>query len=137
MMPPDSATPSSTRRDERLGDQLLGRVRTVYGQHGITIERVLTDNGTCFKQRWQDACRQRQITVKKTRPYRPQTNGKAERFIRTLVDRWAYAAPYPTEHHRAQASPNAIDTYNHDRPHRALAGRTPLQRINDLPGTNT
>ena len=115
----------------------LAACERFYGQHGITIERVLTDNGTCFKQRWQDACRQRQITVKKTRPYRPQTNGKAERFIRTLVDRWAYAASYPTEHHRNRALPNAIDTYNHDRPHRALAGRTPLQRVNDLSGTNS
>ena len=108
-----------------------------YQQHGITIERVLTDNGTCFKHRWQEACQQHHITVKKTRPYRPQTNGKAERFIRTLLDRWAYATAYPTEHHRAHALPGAIDTYNRNRPHRALAGRTPLQRVNDLSGTNT
>ena len=107
-----------------------------YQEHGITIERVLTDNGTCFKQRWHDACHDRQITVKRTRPYRPQTNGKAERFIRTLLDRWAYATAYPTEHHRAHALPHAIDTYNRNRPHRALAGRTPLQRVNDLSGTN-
>ena len=53
--------------------------RRFYQQHGITIERVLTDNGTCFKRGWQDACHQRQITAKRTRPYRPQTNGKAER----------------------------------------------------------
>ena len=108
-----------------------------YRQHGITIERVLTDNGTCFKQRWQDACQTRQITIKKTRPYRPQTNGKAERFIRTLLDRWAYSTPYSTEQDRAHALPLAIDTYNRNRPHRALAGRTPLQRVNDLSGTNT
>jgi transposase InsO family protein len=94
------------------------------------------DNGTCFKRRWQDACHQSQITVKRTRPYRPQTNGKAERFIRTLLARWAYATPYPTEHDRAHALPHAIDTYNRNRPHRALGGRTPLQRVNDLSGTN-
>jgi transposase InsO family protein len=106
-------------------------------EHGITIERVLTDNGTCFRQRWHDACQHHQITVKRTRPYRPQTNGNAERFIRTLLDRWAYATPYPTEHHRAHALPQAIDTYNRNRPHRALGGRTPLQRVNDPSGTNT
>ena len=108
-----------------------------YQQHGITIQRVLTDNGTCFKHRWHDACTDRHIIVKKTRPYRPQTNGKAERFIRTLLDRWAYATTYATEHDRAHALPHAIDTYNRNRPHRALAGRTPLQRVNDLSGTNT
>lgn len=110
--------------------------RRFYQQHGITIERVLTDNGTCFKRGWQDACHQRQITAKRTRPYRPQTNGKAERFIRTMLERWAYATPYSTEHDRAQALPQAIDTYNRNRPHRALDGRTPLQRVNDLSGTN-
>ena len=115
----------------------LAATQRFYQQHGIAIERVLTDNGTCFKQRWQDACQQHQITVKRTRPYRPQTNGKAERFIRTLLERWAYAHTYPTEHDRAHALPHAIDTYNRNRPHRALAGRTPLQRVNDLSGTNT
>jgi len=115
----------------------LAAAQRFYEAHGITIQRVLTDNGTCFKRRWQDACQQRQITVKRTRPYRPQTNGKAERFIRTLLERWAYATPYPTEHDRAQALPQAIHTYNRNRPHRALGGRTPLQRVNDLSGTNT
>lgn len=115
----------------------LEACRRFYHQHDITIERVLTDNGTCFKQRWNDACQHHHITAKRTRPYRPQTNGKAERFIRTLLDRWAYATTYPTEHHRAQALPAAIDTYNRNRPHRALAGQTPLQRVNDLSGTNS
>ena len=115
----------------------LAACQCFYQQHGITIERVLTDNGTCFKHRWHDACATNGIMVRKTRPYRPQTNGKAERFIRTLLDRWAYARPYPTENHRANALPDAIDTYNRHRPHRALAGRTPLQRVNDLSGTNT
>ena len=75
--------------------------------------------------------------MRKTRPYRPQTNGKAERFIRTLLERWAYAYSYPTEHERAQALPHALDSYNRYRPHRALGGQTPLQRVNDLSGTNT
>jgi transposase InsO family protein len=108
-----------------------------YAERGIRIERVLSDNGTCFKRRWAQACAQRGIGVRKTRPYRPQTNGKAERFIRTLLERWAYAYSYPTEAERAAALPAALDSYNHYRPHRALGGQTPLQRVNDLSGTNT
>jgi transposase InsO family protein len=108
-----------------------------YGDHGIRVERVLTDNGTCFKRRWQNACDQLGIAVRKTRPYRPQTNGKAERLIRTMLERWAYAYSYPTEVERAQALPEALDSYNCYRPHRALGGQTPLQRVNDLSGTNT
>lgn len=107
-----------------------------YLDHGIRIERVLTDNGTCFKRRWHERCTQLEIAVRKTRPYRPQTNGKAERFIRTLLERWAYAYSYTNEHERAQALPPALNSYNRYRPHRALAGQTPLQRVNDLSGTN-
>jgi transposase InsO family protein len=108
-----------------------------YRRHGIQIERVLTDNGTCFKRRWRERCDQLGIAVRKARPYRPQTNGKAERFIRTLLERWAYAYNYPTEAERTQTLPDALDSYNRYRPHRALAGQTPLQRVNDLSGTNT
>jgi len=115
----------------------LAACERFYGRHGIQIERVLTDNGTCFKKRWHERCDQLGIAVRKTRPYRPQTNGKAERFIRTLLERWAYAYSYPTEHERAQTLPAALDSYNRHRPHRALSGQTPLQRVNDLSGTNT
>ena len=115
----------------------LAACQRFYTQHGIRIERVLTDNGTCFKRRWQDACSELGIGVRKTRPYRPQTNGKAERLIRTLLERWAYAYSYSTEHERAQALPDALDSYNRYRPHRALGGQTPLQRVNDLSGTNS
>ena len=68
-----------------------------YRSHDIEVERVLSDNGACFKRRWADACERHGIAVKKTRAYRPQTNGKAERFIRTLLERWAYAYPYAHE----------------------------------------
>jgi transposase InsO family protein len=113
----------------------LGELVRFYSSHGIEVERVLTDNGTCFKRRWADACAAQQITVKKTRAYRPQTNGKAERFIRTLLERWAYAYPYEHESERVAALPAALDFYNRFRPHRALGGHTPLQRVNNLPGT--
>jgi transposase-like protein len=108
-----------------------------YAAHDITIERVLTDNGTCFKRRWANACQQHAIHVRKTRPYRPQTNGKAERFIRTMLETWAYAYPYATEHDRTAALGPALDSYNRFRRHRALGGLTPLQRVNNLSGTNT
>jgi transposase InsO family protein len=112
-------------------DELVG----FYRAHGIAVERVLTDNGTCCKRRWAEACASHEIAVRKTRPYRPQTNGKAERFIRTLLERWAYADPYEREAERVAALAPALDFYNRFRPHRALAGLAPLQRVNNLPGT--
>jgi transposase InsO family protein len=108
-----------------------------YNRHGIEVERVLTDNGSCFKRRWAVACAGHGISVKKTRAYRPQTNGKAERFIRTLLERWAYAYSYTNESERLAALAPALDFYNRFRPHRALNGLTPLQRVNNLPGTYT
>jgi len=112
-------------------DELIRFYRT----HGIRVERVLTDNGTCFKRRWIEACTAHEVSVRKTRPYRPQTNGKAERFIRTLLERWAYAYPYQHEAARLAALSPALDFYNRFRPHRALRGLTPLQRVNNHPGT--
>jgi transposase InsO family protein len=113
----------------------LAELVRFYGQHGIQVERVLTDNGACFQRRWADACTAHGIAVRKTRPYRPQTNGKAERFIRTLLERWAYAYSYEHESERLAALAPAIDFYNRFRPHRALGGLTPLQRVNNVPGT--
>ena len=112
-------------------EQLVG----FYRSHGIVFERVLTDNGTCFKRRWAEACASHGIAVKKTRAYRPQTNGKAERFIRTLLERWAYAYSYEHESEHLAALGPALDFYNRFRPHRALGGLAPLQRVNNLPGT--
>ena len=114
----------------------LEQLLDFYTAHAIQVERVLTDNGTCFKRRWADACKRHAITVKKTRPYRPQTNGKAERFIRTLLELSAYPYTYAHERERTAALPAALDSYNRFRRHRALAALTPLQRVNDLSGTN-
>jgi len=124
---PDETSDSSTA--------FLAELVRFYGSHAITVERVLTDNGACFKRRWAQACASHAIAVRNTRPYRPQTNGKAERFIRTLLERWAYAYPYEHESQRLAALPPTLDFYNRFRPHRALAGLTPLQRVNNVPGT--
>jgi transposase InsO family protein len=115
----------------------LDACRDFYGRHGITIERVLTDNGTCFKRRWQNGCEQRRIAARHTRYRRPQTNGKVERFIRTLLELWAYARSYAHERDRASALTPALESYNRHRRHRALNGLTPLERVNNLSGTNT
>ena len=108
-----------------------------YRGHGISVERVLTDNGTCFERRWAEACAAQRIAVRKTRPYRPQTNGKVERFIRTLLETWAYAYAYQHERERSVALAPSLESYNRFRRHRALGGLTPLQRVNNLSGTNS
>jgi transposase InsO family protein len=126
---PDETAASAT--------SFLAELVRFYDSYGIVVERVLTDNGTCFKRRWAEACATHGIAVKKTRAYRPQTNGKAERFIRTLLERWAYAYPYTHETERVAALAPTLDFYNHFSPHRALQDHTPLQRVNNLTGTYT
>jgi len=95
----------------------LDACRRFYAGHGIRIERMLTDNGTCFKRRWQAGCEARGILVRRTRFRRPQTNGKVERFIRTLLELWAHQRPYPHERERTQALAPALDSYNRLRRH--------------------
>ncbi|MDG4841328.1 IS481 family transposase [Micromonospora sp. WMMD967] len=108
-----------------------------FSSSGITIRRVLTDNGSCYKSRlWHDTCNQLGVTVKKTRPYRPQTNGKVERFHRTMTDEWAYAKPYRSETARRAALPAWLHAYNHHRHHTALGG-PPASRVPNLSGQNT
>ncbi|MFJ8770265.1 IS481 family transposase [Streptomyces clavifer] len=105
---------------------------------GITVERVLTDNGACYKSYlWRDALAAAGITHKRTRPNRPQTNGKAERLNRTLLDEWAYAKPYRSEQKRRDAYPAWLHTYNHHRGHTALAGKPPASRVPNLTGQYT
>jgi transposase InsO family protein len=113
------------------------RAQTFFAQAGITVQRVLTDNGSCYKSHlWRDTLAAAGITHKRTRPYRPQTNGKVERFNRTLLDEWAYAQPYRTEQERRDAYPAWLHTYNHHRGHTALAGKAPASRVPNLTGQN-
>ncbi len=97
------------------------------------MERVLTDNGSCYRSRdWRDELARAGITHKRTRPYRPQTNGKVERFHRTLLDEWAYARPYRSEQERSDAFPGWLHTHNHHRGHTALKGQPPTSRVPNL-----
>lgn len=100
------------------------------GQRGIAVIRVMTDNGNGYRSHQHRAvCRELNIRHLFTEPYRPRTNGKAERFIRTLTENWAYGAIYTNSTERRLALPAFIDYYNHNRPHRALGGQTPAQRL--------
>lgn len=113
---------------------VLRRAVSWFADRGVSVERVLSDNGSAYKSHaWRDTCTERGITAKKTRPYRPQTNGKIERFHRTLADGWAYAKLYPSETTRREALPGWLHFYNHHRHHSAI-GTPPISRIdNNLP----
>jgi len=106
-----------------------------FADRGVTIQRVLTDNGGCYRSHlWRDTCTELGITHKRTRPYRPQTNGKIERFHRTLADGWAYARLYDSESARRQALPDWLHFYNHHRAHSAIGAQPPISRLTNLPG---
>jgi transposase InsO family protein len=104
-----------------------------FNAHGISCERVLTDNGSCYKSGlWHRACAQTGTKVKKTRPRRPQTNGKVERFHRILLEEWAYIRPWTSDHQRAHAYDGFIHFYNHHRAHGALGWSTPAATLAHL-----
>jgi transposase InsO family protein len=114
------------------------RAQTFFASCGITVARVLTDNGSCYKSHaWRDVLAAAGIIHKRTRPYRPQTNGKVERLNRTLTEEWAYARPYRSETERRDAFPDWLHAYNHHRGHTALKGRPPASRIPNLTGQNS
>ncbi len=111
----------------------LRRAIAHYASYGITTQALLTDNGSAYRSTVHAiACRALRIRHLRTRPYRPQTNGKAERFIRTLLGGWAYGAIYRNSQQRNAALAGWLDFYNHRRPHGALSHRTPLARLNEL-----
>ncbi|BAL88114.1 putative transposase [Actinoplanes missouriensis 431] len=114
---------------------VLRRATTWFAERGVTTRRVLSDNGSAYKSHlWRDTCAELGITVKKTRPYRPQTNGKIERFHRTLADGWAFAKLYTSEKARRAALPAFLHDYNHHRPHTAIGKLAPITRLNNLAG---
>ena len=101
-----------------------------YASHGIKVERVLTDNGSCYKsQKFRDACREFGIKHKRTKPYRPQTNGKAERFIKTALKEWAYKQTYTHSWKRTAYLPVWTHRYNFLRPHTALGRKPPASKL--------
>ena len=126
---------SDERAETAVG--VLQRAVAWFTERGVIVERVLSDNGSCYRSyAWLDACAALGITPKRTRPYRPQTNGKIERFHRTLADGWAYARFYDSEADRRAALPTWIHFYNHHRIHSAIGG-PPISRLNNLPGHHT
>ena len=120
------------KADTAIG--VLRRAVAWFADRGVTVERVLSDNGAAYRSyAWRDACAELGICPKRTRPYRPQTNGKIERFHRTLADGWAYARFYESETARRHALPGWLHFYNHHRHHSAI-GAAPISRLNNLPG---
>lgn len=109
------------------------RANMWFSEHGIDVRKVLTDNGSCYRSHaFKDALEG--IEHRRTRPYRPQTNGKVERFHRTLADEWAYARLYTSDTERCQEFPIWLHTYNHHRGHTALGGQPPASRVPNLSG---
>jgi transposase InsO family protein len=111
------------------------RARAFFAGHGITVERVLTDNGSAYRSHaWRDQHQQLGIRHSRTRVRRPQTNGKVERLNRTLLAEWAYRRLYTTETARRAALSGWLHHYNHHRPHTALAGHPPITRCTNVTG---
>jgi transposase InsO family protein len=129
---------------EILGDQkketaaaFWRRAKRFFAAHGIVVKRVLTDNGSCYRSKLWAKTLGKKIKHQRTRPYRPQTNGKVERFNRTLLEEWAYAREYRSEAERMAAYPAWLHIYNHHRGHTALNGKSPIDLVPNVPGQNT
>jgi transposase InsO family protein len=121
--------------DERAKTAIafLGRAVRFFRRHGIRVERVLTDNGSAYRSTIHAlACRILGLKHLRTRPYRPQTNGKAERFIRTMLGGWAYSAIYGSSAERTAALDGWLWHYNHQRPHGSLGRKPPTARLAEL-----
>ncbi len=115
----------------------LRRLVLWYSHHGIPVAGVMTDNAPCYiSHRFTRACKRLGLRHLRTRPYRPCTNGKAERFIQTLLRGWAYRRPYLTSQHRTLRLPKFLRYYNHRRPHASLQKQTPAARLRKQPPEN-
>ncbi len=114
---------------------VLGRAVVWFAARAVPIERVLSDNGSAYRRRlWRDTCAELGVTPKYTRRFRPQTNGKIERFHRTLADGLAFKRLYTSERQSRAAMPAWIHDYNHHRPHTAIGKATPISRLTNLAG---
>jgi transposase InsO family protein len=112
---------------------VLDRAVAWFAERGVTVEQVLSDNGSPYVSRlWAQTCAELGISHTRTRPYRPQTNGKIERLHRTMADGWAYKKLYRSENTRRAALPGWLHQYNHHRPHSALGGQPPINRLDNL-----
>jgi len=106
-----------------------------FADRGVTVHRVLSDNGSCYRSSLRrETCAEMGVTPKRTRPYRPQTNGKIERFHRTLAEGWAFKKFYNSEAARLAALPAWVHEYNHHRPHSAIGKTAPITRLDNLAG---
>jgi transposase InsO family protein len=123
---------SQIKPDEKADSAVLFLRAAVayYKSLGVTVTRVMTDNGSCYKAfAFRDACRDLGIKHIRTKPYTPKTNGKAERFIQTALREWAYAQAYPTSDRRAEELPVWLHRYNWHRPHGGIKSKTPISRL--------
>jgi transposase InsO family protein len=109
-----------------------------YAERGITIERVLSDNGNGYRSfAWRDTCAELNIQRRSTRSRRPQTNGKAEALIKTLQREWAYRFAYPSSAHRARSLPGHLRWYTQHRPHSPPGGKPPISRVSQARGSHS
>jgi transposase InsO family protein len=126
--------------DDEQGDtaaEFWHRAHSWFAAHGVRIERALTDNGACYRSRaWRHALDTTGVVHKRTRPYRPQTNGKVERFHRILLEEWAYVRDWTSDPQRRAAYDGFMHSYNHHRSHGALGWATPMATLNRLLGDN-
>jgi len=135
----EPAEPANRFEDEKAVTAVgfLRRAIAHFAAFGIGVERVMTDNGSAYRATIHAlACKALGIKHLRTRPYRPRTNGKAERFIRTLLGGWAYGAIYRDSNERRRALAGWLDYYTRRRPHRSLSRQTPLERLHALNRNN-
>ena len=111
----------------------LARAVGWFNAQGITCRRILSDNGSAYRSgEWRKACKALDLHPIRTKPYTPRTNGKAERFIQTLCREWAYGMPFKNSEERNQWLPRYLSNNNRHRKYKALGGRSPQQRLNEL-----
>lgn len=131
----------SEAHDDETAATAIGfwhRAVAFFASHGVTIAEVISDNGSCYRSHaWAQAVAAAGATHRRTRPFRPQTNGKVERFQRTMRDEWAYGRAWNSESARRAALTRWLHHYNHHRPHTALGAKPPITRVTNVPGQNS